>query len=91
MKFPSYLTKFLHNLPRTSLENLPAGLSESAVTRLMQEREPRLSPGGNFIGAGAYEHHIPAAVWEITSRGEFYNGLYSIPGRSQPGHFTAYL
>jgi glycine dehydrogenase subunit 1 len=24
-----------------------------------------------FIGAGCYEHHIPAAVWDITSRGEF--------------------
>ena len=23
-----------------------------------------------FLGAGAYEHHIPAAVWEITTRGE---------------------
>ena len=25
----------------------------------------------SFIGAGAYEHHIPAAVWDIVSRGEF--------------------
>ena len=26
-----------------------------------------------FLGAGAYEHHIPAAVWEIVGRGEFYS------------------
>jgi glycine dehydrogenase subunit 1 len=24
-----------------------------------------------FIGAGAYEHHIPAVVWDIVARGEF--------------------
>lgn len=59
------------SLPRTHLDKLPEGLSECAVSRLMQERNPPWLPGGNFVGAGAYEHHIPAAVWEITSRGEF--------------------
>ena len=24
-----------------------------------------------FIGAGAYDHHIPAAVWDLAGRGEF--------------------
>jgi len=24
-----------------------------------------------FLGAGAYEHHIPAAVWDIATRGEY--------------------
>jgi glycine dehydrogenase subunit 1 len=58
-------------LKRNRLENFPEGLSECSVSRLMREREPQIIPGGNFIGAGAYEHHIPAAVWEITSRGEY--------------------
>lgn len=58
-------------LPRTGLDNLPPGLPERAITRIMQEREPVSTLGGNFLGAGAYEHHIPAAVWDITSRGEF--------------------
>ncbi len=58
-------------IPRTYLENVHKGMTENAITRLMQEREPALQPGGNFVGAGAYEHYIPAAVWEITSRGEF--------------------
>lgn len=59
------------DIPRTRLSKISKGLSESAMTRLMQEREPAIQPGGNFLGAGAYEHHIPAAIWEITSRGEF--------------------
>jgi glycine cleavage system P protein (glycine dehydrogenase) subunit 1 len=58
-------------LPRTSLDKLPEGMSECAVARLMQERQPSLHLGGNFLGAGAYEHYIPAAIWDITSRGEF--------------------
>ncbi len=73
------------NLPRTSLDNLPEGLSECAVTRLMQEREPHFPPGGNFIGAGAYEHHIPAAVWEITSRGEFYTAYTPYQAEASQG------
>jgi glycine dehydrogenase subunit 1 len=48
------------------------GLDENALTRLLSERAPNYKPGTCFIGAGAYEHHIPAAVWDITTRGEFY-------------------
>jgi glycine dehydrogenase subunit 1 len=58
-------------LRTSALERVPASSSEMAVTRLMQEaaaRDPQLL---NFIGAGAYEHHIPAAVWQIATRGEF--------------------
>jgi len=58
-------------LPKTNLDELADGLSEGGITRLIQDREPPRLPGGNFLGAGAYEHHIPAAVWDIASRGEF--------------------
>lgn len=59
------------NLPKFELEKTPLGIPEGAITRVMQEREPKINPGENFIGAGAYEHVIPAAVWEITSRSEY--------------------
>lgn len=59
-------------IPTTELSNLPAGLSEGEITRLMLDRAPHYKPGGCFIGAGAYEHDIPAAVWDIATRGEFY-------------------
>ena len=51
--------------------NLPDRLSEMALMRLMQQRARRDEVAHNFVGAGAYEHHIPAAVWDLTSRGEF--------------------
>ncbi|HYF97828.1 MAG TPA: aminomethyl-transferring glycine dehydrogenase subunit GcvPA [Coxiellaceae bacterium] len=51
--------------------NVPEGISELELARLMNERAPAVHLGKNFLGAGAYEHYIPAAVWEITGRGEF--------------------
>lgn len=61
------------SLRDVSLDTIPARASEQAVTRLMGERAARDAGGLCFIGAGAYEHHIPAAVWELTTRGEFYS------------------
>jgi glycine dehydrogenase subunit 1 len=55
----------------TRLKDVPEGLSEMEAGRLMQERAQRDQAGLCFIGAGAYDHHIPAAVWDIVSRGEF--------------------
>ena len=59
------------SLRTTALSRVPAGLTEMEVTRLMQERAETDGRWLNFIGAGAYEHHIPAAVWQIATRGEF--------------------
>lgn len=50
---------------------IPRGVSEMELTRIMRERALKDIGGSVFIGAGAYEHHIPAAVWDVTSRGEF--------------------
>lgn len=58
-------------LINTELKHIPKGLSEMATAHLMQERAQENKPGMCFIGAGAYEHHIPAAVWDLASRGEF--------------------
>jgi hypothetical protein len=41
--------------------------------RLMEARAADTPRPLCFLGAGAYEHHIPAAVWEIVGRGEFYS------------------
>ena len=56
-----------------ALDRLPPGLNEMQVTRLIAARADEDRRHLNFIGAGAYEHHIPAAVWQIATRGEYYS------------------
>jgi glycine dehydrogenase subunit 1 len=53
------------------LNNIPAGMSEMAMLQHAQELAVTNKNGICFIGAGSYEHHIPAAVWDIAARGEF--------------------
>ena len=48
-----------------------AGMSEMEMLRHMAERARADETGPCFLGAGAYDHHIPSAVWDIASRGEF--------------------
>ncbi len=67
------------------LERVPEGLSEMDVARLMQERAERDGRYLNFIGAGAYEHHIPAAVWQIVTRGEFYSAYTPYQAEASQG------
>jgi glycine dehydrogenase subunit 1 len=67
------------------LTQVPEGLSEMDVTRLMQGRANQDGAYTNFIGAGAYEHHIPAAVWEIVSRGEFYSAYTPYQAEASQG------
>ena len=67
------------------LAGVPAGLTEQAVTRLMHERAAADGQPLCFIGAGAYEHHIPAAVWEITTRGEYYSAYTPYQAEASQG------
>ncbi len=71
-------------LKNGSLQVLP-GLSEMEISRLMLERAETDGRYLNFIGAGAYEHHIPAAVWQITTRGEFYSSYTPYQAEASQG------
>ncbi|MEE8342773.1 MAG: aminomethyl-transferring glycine dehydrogenase subunit GcvPA [Gammaproteobacteria bacterium] len=68
-----------------SLAGIPEGLNEQAVARLMHERAGQDGRPLCFMGAGAYEHHIPAAVWEITTRGEFYSAYTPYQAEASQG------
>lgn len=59
------------HLRAKSLDKVPEGLSEMEMMRLMAERAQQDAGALCFMGAGAYEHHVPAAVWDIAARGEF--------------------
>jgi glycine dehydrogenase subunit 1 len=54
-----------------ALNNVPKGLTAFEATRLLQHKAVQDQHALNFIGAGAYEHHIPAAVFDVAFRGEF--------------------
>lgn len=73
------------SLRNAALPGVPPGIGEMEVTRLMQERAERDGRWLNFIGGGAYEHHIPAAVWQIATRGEFYSSYTPYQAEASQG------
>jgi glycine dehydrogenase subunit 1 len=68
-----------------SLQGVPDALSEMQITRLMHERAAMDGTPLCFIGAGAYEHHIPTAVWDIATRGEFYSAYTPYQAEASQG------
>jgi len=64
---------------------LEAGMTEIEIGRLMQQRAQEDGLTLNFAGAGAYEHHIPAIVWELATRGEFYSAYTPYQAEASQG------
>ncbi|MBK1718032.1 aminomethyl-transferring glycine dehydrogenase subunit GcvPA [Thiocystis violacea] len=67
------------------LDAIPPGMSEMDINRLMQARARTDGQPLCFIGAGAYDHHIPAAVWQIATRGEFYSAYTPYQAEASQG------
>jgi glycine dehydrogenase subunit 1 len=67
------------------LPGIPPGMSEQEISRLMNSRAESDGRPLCFMGAGAYDHHIPAAVWEITTRGEFYSAYTPYQAEASQG------
>lgn len=68
-----------------ALAGFPPALGEMEIARLMRGRAERDGTYLNFIGAGAYEHHIPAAVWQVATRGEFYSAYTPYQAEASQG------
>lgn len=67
------------------LHGVPDALSEMEISRLMRARSNKDGSPLCFIGAGAYEHHIPSVVWDITTRGEFYSAYTPYQAEASQG------
>lgn len=50
--------------------DLPTGMNEQAMLKWLAQQAEQDRHRLSFLGAGAYQHHIPAAVWDLASRGE---------------------
>jgi glycine dehydrogenase subunit 1 len=70
---------------RAGVLGVPPALCEMEVGRLLTERAASDGRPLNFIGAGAYEHHIPAPVWAIATRGEFYSAYTPYQAEASQG------
>ena len=68
-----------------NLDGIPVALSEMEISRLMRGRAAEDSGPSCFIGAGAYEHHIPAVVWDIATRGEYYSAYTPYQAEASQG------
>ena len=67
------------------LADVPDGLPEWEVGALLAERTAGDRNPTCFLGAGAYQHHIPAAVWQIVTRGEFYSAYTPYQAEASQG------
>jgi glycine dehydrogenase subunit 1 len=83
------IERLFEEIPATlrigSLAGVPEALNEMQLARLMNERARRDGRPLCFIGAGAYEHHIPAAVWAVATRGEFYSAYTPYQAEASQG------
>jgi glycine dehydrogenase subunit 1 len=67
------------------LVGVPDALCEMEISRLMRARSRQDGAPLCFIGAGAYEHHVPTAVWDIATRGEFYSAYTPYQAEASQG------
>src|SRR5260221_10732259 len=70
---------------RAGVLGVPPAMSEREGARLLSERAASDGRSLNFIGGGAYEHHIPAPVWAIATRGEFYSAYTPYQAEASQG------
>jgi glycine dehydrogenase subunit 1 len=73
------------DLRTRALSLVPEGINEMEIGRVMTERANKDGLYVNFIGGGVYEHHIPAVVWELTTRGEFYSAYTPYQAEASQG------
>jgi glycine dehydrogenase subunit 1 len=74
--------------------DVPPGLTEPDLERRVRAHAARdVTPAVRacFLGGGAYDHFIPAAVDEIASRGEFYTAYTPYQPEASQGSLQAFF
>ncbi|WP_092402859.1 MULTISPECIES: aminomethyl-transferring glycine dehydrogenase subunit GcvPA [Candidatus Ichthyocystis] len=61
------------SIPRAKLDGIPNGMTEHELVSHMTNRSLKQNNACCFLGAGAYDHYIPASIWSLISRGELYS------------------
>ena len=74
-----------------SLAGIPDALNEMQIGRLMSARAAQDGTPLNFIGAGAYEHHIPVGGVGRDHARRVLQRVHALPGRGLAGHAAAHL
>lgn len=74
------------HLQNADMSRVPEGISEMDMLRHMSQRAKQDERGPCFIGAGCYDHYIPAAVWDIATRGEFYTSYTPYQAEASQGN-----
>lgn len=73
------------DLIHSELPKTPGRASEMDVSRILSRHATQDGTPLCFAGAGAYEHHIPAAVWQVATRGEFYSAYTPYQAEASQG------
>lgn len=71
--------------------DLPPALTEIELERRLADLAARDVERVCFLGGGAYDHFIPAAVDELTGRGEFYTAYTPYQAEASQGTLQAFF
>ncbi|AJC49278.1 aminomethyl-transferring glycine dehydrogenase subunit GcvPA [Allofrancisella guangzhouensis] len=97
---PEQIKKMLNTIGVSSIEDLfneiplqlrakslkiEDGINEIQLANLAKRRAGKNHQNTNFIGAGAYSHYIPSAIWDIVGRGEFYTAYTPYQAEASQG------
>lgn len=67
----SLFSEIPDNLKVKKALDLPSGMTEMQMSQHAKMRGSENNLMTCYLGAGSYDHFIPACVWDLTSRGEF--------------------
>jgi len=76
------------------LLNLPTPMSEMEISSHIKQLANKNVSGGkytSFLGAGCYNHYIPAVVNHLAGRSEFYTSYTPYQAEASQGNLTAFF